>query len=209
MAGVQQSFGEQAARFSLYAPFAVMGISTLSAGARHEAGVKIALFVISTVLLIAGLGLGIVALISTRRFGTDRILTRAILGVVLNGMAIVLLAVFLLPLLATGRVKTQVVGHWHMQHSVPPPPNGPLDITLNSDGTFELDGKLPTGVPLAIKGTWTMNRSREIDVRFVSVNDKAADPASKPIGLGIVRSVSDTQLSLKTDSGQEDYDRVP
>src|SRR5688572_19184773 len=101
----KQSFGEQAARFSLYAPFAVLLIGLLTLGNRDQWGVGITIGVINILLLVAGLGLGIVALLSMRRFGRERILGRAIVGILLNGLAVGFIASALFPLLQNAGVR--------------------------------------------------------------------------------------------------------
>src|SRR3954470_15206074 len=90
------SFGEQAARFSLYVPLAVILVGCFSRSTT-EPGVAAALAWFNVALIVAGFLLGIVALLSIRKFGPERILRRAIFGILFNGLAIALLVSVLGP----------------------------------------------------------------------------------------------------------------
>jgi len=209
MADDKQSFGEQAAKFSLYAPLAAIGLGIVTAGVREQSVMLYAIPILNLTLLAAGLVLGIVALISMKRFGTEGILGRAIGGIVLNGIVLACLAALLLPVLAARQVKTRIVQHWRMPHSSTAANNGPIDITFNADGTFRMDTVSPTAGPLVVLGNWSINRPREIHASMISVNGKPIGPPPKEMDLGIVTSVTADHLSLKTDNGFEEYDRVP
>src|SRR5256885_694020 len=131
----KESFGVQAARFSMYVPVAVLLIGCFSRGSRDQPSVVIALFWLNVALIVAGFLLGIVALLSIRKFGTEGILGRAIVGVVLNGLAVALLVTVVLPLTRVIDVRNQVVGHWQLTNKTDPSIKQ-LDLTFNKDGTF-------------------------------------------------------------------------
>lgn len=80
----KQSFGEQAARFSLYSPLVVLilGIVNIT---KADRSVSIAIFAINLLLIISALILGVIALISMRRYGRKRILSRALDRRAVNG----------------------------------------------------------------------------------------------------------------------------
>jgi hypothetical protein len=208
MADDKQSFGEQAAKFSLYAPLVAIGLGIVTAGVREQSVMLYAIPILNLTLLVAGFILGIVALMSMKRFGTERILGRAIGGIVLNGIVLACLAALLLPVLAAGQVKTRIVQHWRLPHSSTAANNGPIDIAFSADGTYRMDTVSPTAGPLVVLGNWSMNRSQQIHITIVTVNGKPVGPPPKEMDLGIVNTVTADHLSLKTDNGFEEYDRV-
>jgi hypothetical protein len=112
--GTRQSFGEQAARFSLYSPFVVLGVGICTFANQKYSGVGMVVAVTNMLLITAGFALGIAALVSMKWLGTRRILWRSVTGVVLNGL---LLLVFLLafrPWIARSSTEKRLVGHWRM-----------------------------------------------------------------------------------------------
>src|SRR2546423_750075 len=86
----KESFGVQAARFSMYVPVAVVLIGCFSRGSGDQPSVVIAHFWLNVAPILAGFVLGIVALLSIRPFGTGGILGRAIVGVWLHVRALAL-----------------------------------------------------------------------------------------------------------------------
>ncbi|HWE96457.1 MAG TPA: hypothetical protein VG269_21020 [Tepidisphaeraceae bacterium] len=201
-----QTLGEQAARFSLYAPFVAFLIGAIGRGARTEPGVAIALFSINMLLILAGFALGIFALVSIRRYGSQYILGRAIGGLLLNGIVIAALILFLLPPLLAGSTKAKVPGHWHMR-SVAAGPANQIDVTFNPDGTFHFVGSNGSA-SFFVDGRWVLTPSRVIGLTIERA-DGGAFQVGQKIGLGKVSAIDDKVLVLGTDKGDEVYDRIP
>src|SRR4051794_30454384 len=97
----------------MYVPLVVFLLGCLTRG-NPDPQVATALLWLNILLIVAGFGLGIFALVSIRQYGPERIVGRAIIGVVLNGAALAMLFVMVMPLMNTGNVKKQVVGHWRL-----------------------------------------------------------------------------------------------
>jgi hypothetical protein len=206
--GEKQSFGEQAARFSLYAPFAVLIIGLLTAGNRNQPGVAMTMLVINIVVVFAGLGLGIAALILMSRYGRQRILGRAAVGVALNGLLVAVVVMALVPVVVTGRMKSRMAGHWSM-HVTANPVASTIELVLNQDGTCHFDSVNGGKATASLDGDWTMNRYRILGVRIQKVSYGDASAVGQSFGLGRVQLVDDQQMILQTDKGQEIYSRVP
>jgi hypothetical protein len=207
MRAKDQTLGEQAARFSLYAPFVAFLIGAIGRGAHTEPGVGIALFSINMLLILAGFALGIFALVSMRRYGRQYILGRAIGGLLLNGIVIAGLLTFMLPILLAGNTKGQVVGRWQMR-SVPVGSQKQIEITLNPDGTFHFTGS--GGVKaVSMDGQWVLTPGQVIGLTVERVDSGNASIVGSKIGFGAVKSVDDKKLVLRTDRGEEIYDQVP
>jgi hypothetical protein len=207
MQETKQSLGEQAARFCLYAPFAVLVIGLLTLGNREQPGVNTAIFTINCLLIVAGFALGMFALLSMHRYGRQRILGRVIIGLLLNTIIIIVTLSTLFPLIRAGRMRGQVVGHWQMQSS----PKGiarQFDVTFNKDGTFHFAGS-GVGYEAAIDGHWVLTPSFVVGltVENVAVGDVAA--VGKKMGLGVVKAIDARQMVLRTDNGDEVYTRMP
>jgi len=100
---------EQAAMFSLAAPFAGMAISVFGQGVTH--GDRLAASILgctSMFLILAGLVLGILALVKTKRYGKKGIFGRALGGTLINGGLIVIMLLLLPGLMkAMQRAKEQ------------------------------------------------------------------------------------------------------
>lgn len=203
-----QTLGEQAARFSLYAPFVAFLIGAIGRGAGTEPGVGIALFSINMLLILAGFGLGIFALFSMRRYGRQYILGRAIGGLLLNGIVIVCLLAFVFPLLLAGNTKGRVVGRWQMRSVAVGPQQEQIEITLNPDGTFHFTGG-GGDKAVSMDGQWVLTPKQIIGLTIERVNTGNASIIGSKIGFGTVKSVDDKKLVLGTDKGEEIYDRVP
>jgi hypothetical protein len=206
MRAKNQTLGEQAARFSLYAPFVVFLIAAIGRGS-HEPGVAIALVSINMLLILAGFVLGIFALVSIRRYGSQYILGRAIGGLLLNGMAITVILIFVLPLLLAGNTKGKVAGHWHGRSVATGPQQKQVDVTFNPDGTFHFVGSGDSG-SFSIDGRWVMDTSRVIGL-IIERSDGGAPRAGAKIRWGKVNTIDGKQLVLSTEDGEEVYDRVP
>lgn len=207
---IRQSFGEQAARFSLYVPLAAILLGCLSRGG-DEAGVAMAIGLMNLILIVAGFVLGIAALVSMLVYGRQRILARALVGVLVNGVFLVSAATLLLPAFSAKRVRDQVVGRWQLdsQAGRDAPPAG-IDVDLKKDGTFRLtrhDGA--GGVAAAYSGNWGLDRKRTLGVKVQRV--EAGDPSvvGETLALGVVKSVDGRRLVLKTDAGDDVLRRLP
>ena len=91
------SFPKQAALFSLVAPFVGFGIGIFGQQAvQGNRAAAIILGCISTLLILTGFVLGIIALFGIKKYGKKGILGRAIAGVCINGV-IILLALIAIP----------------------------------------------------------------------------------------------------------------
>jgi hypothetical protein len=86
------SFPKQAATFSVYAPFLSFAIGIFLQPLVHgERAAMIILGLLSTLLILVGLILGIVALAATRRHGRTGIFGKAIAGTIINGLLVLLI----------------------------------------------------------------------------------------------------------------------
>ena len=206
------TFGEQAARFSVYVPVCVLLIGCF-ARSNSDPNVSLILFWLNVSLILAGFVLGIIVLLSMKQYGTEGILGRAIAGILLNGLCIGLLIVVMLPLLGAGRTKDQVVGHWRMTNK-PDPAIKQIDLTLTKNGRFDLTTQRVDGISVTIDGTWVFTPKRLIGVTVEHVNASGGANADtsmvgKKIGLGTVKTIDQEQMVLATDKGEESYKRLP
>jgi hypothetical protein len=202
-----QSFGEQAARFSLYAPLLAFFIGIIANASRDKASAAMPLLIINCLLVVAGLVLGIAALVSMRRYGRQGILGRAIAGVLLNGMIVTALAAVVLPLVLAGRVKNQLPGQWSLQ-AAPKQVMDSTTMTLNQDGTFILESSRDSATIMSVSGTWVLTRTRVLGVNIERVKQGEPSAVGQRIGLGTVKSIDEKQMTLQTDNGEERYARV-
>ena len=206
----RQSFGEQAARFSLYAPIAaiVINFATMT---NKEPGVGMAIGWINLTLVLLGFVLGIAALVSMRTYGRRRILGRATVGVLLNTLILVSAASFLLPAYRAKQVREQVVGAWRLQATPGGGgPSGQLDITFKPDGTFQLARSDGDGILVgSLSGKWVFSRNKQVGVVVERAEGAAAYRIGETVGLGQVRSIDERQMILKTDKGEEVFRRLP
>jgi hypothetical protein len=210
--GRRQSFGEQAARFSLYVAPVVLVLGCLTRRNRDEnPDVGVVIAYINLALVVAGFVLGIVALVSMRRYGPQRILGRAIVGVLLNGLALAAFASFLIPARAAWVLKGQVAGHWRLQSASAATTNNfsQLDLTFNPDGSFKLDGARADGAKMSARGTWIITPKRLVGVDVKHVDGNGQSLVGQKLGLGRVKRVDHTALVLETDKGEETYSRLP
>ena len=79
----KKSFSQQAAEFSVVAPFVVFVIGMVTKGLNSRSS-AILLASIQGLMLIAGIALGIVALLGIKKHGKEGIIGKAISGIVLN-----------------------------------------------------------------------------------------------------------------------------
>ncbi len=154
MSEAKQSFGEQAARFGLYAPFVVLAIGWFTTGS-DDRSVAIAVFSINMVLILSGFALSVIALASMRRYGRRGILGRGIAGLLFNGLVLAAVATFLLPKVFAGNIKGQIVGHWRMQAN-PSTPGKQIDITFSPGGKFHFVMSDSGHAPVMADGDWVL-----------------------------------------------------
>jgi hypothetical protein len=208
MARSNQSPGEQAARFSLYAPLVVFVIGIFSRSSHGELGVAIALFSINVFLIIVGFGLGVLALFSMQWYGPERILGRAVGGVLLNGLLMVFILFFMLPLLTAGRVKGQLAGHWQKRPDTASA-GVQLDLTLADDGAFHFTSSGDPHGPVVLDGKWAMTPMHGIRLNIERVDVGSPSAVGKNFLVGTVKTIDDKQLILRTETGEEAYDKIP
>lgn len=94
VASPDSSFARQAALFSLLAPFIGIGMNIF--GQQAVQGNRIAMIILggtSILLYLAGFVFGIVALVGTKRHGRKGIFGRAVAGICINGIVILLMLV--------------------------------------------------------------------------------------------------------------------
>jgi hypothetical protein len=204
-----ESFGEQAAKFSLYVPLAVLLIGCFSRSAANSgkdaAGAPIALFWLQIVLIVAGFVLGIVALVSMKKYGTERILGRAIAGILFNGLVLGLVAVLLLPLVGLGQSKTKVVGTWRAAGGNPEIKQ--MDMTFNKDGSFHFVTIARDLRTVTMDGKWGLTESKFIGLEFTNAPAES-QLAGKKIGLGRIKTIDAQRMTVITDKGEETYQRT-
>lgn len=204
-----QSFGEQAARFSLYAPFMVIIIGVV-ANSSHLPSAGLVLGGINVLLVVAGFVSGVVALVSIRRFGRRRILGRAVAGLLLLNGVLLASMVYLTPSIVravrAGHLRERMVGRWLLQ-STPAPVPGSLTVTYNKDGTFTIDIVRDGATVGSLSGSWFLSDQQMLAVRIDRVTKGDASAAGRRMGMGKVLSADDRQMVLRTDKGQEVYAR--
>jgi hypothetical protein len=206
--GETQSFGEQAARFSLYVPLAVIFIGCLTRGNSDQPGVAMAMFWINVLLIIGGFVLGIVALATVKRYGPERIVGRAIFGIIFNGLALAVLASVLLPMVKTGQMRSELVGHWQMTSPTNNPAVKQMSFTLNKNGTFQMNTVRADETAGVIDGKWVFTTNRIIGFEIQNVTGGDPSLTGQKIGLGKVKSLDARELVITTDKGEERYQRV-
>lgn len=195
-----QSFGEQAARISLYAP--IMAIA-LALGTLIEPSFAITIAYVNAFLIVTGIVLGTVALVSILRRGR-RIPGRAIAGLVLNGVAILPIFAVAWPFFLIGHTKGQIIGHWRTRSNGY---NQSTDFTFNQDETFRFTDYVG-GVEVSLNGHWAITPDRVISVKIDRVGAGNNATLGNKLVLGAVRTVNDQEMILMTDHGPRAYDRV-
>lgn len=194
------SFGMQAARFSIFAPFTVFLISVFTKSVQEQSrGALMAILSINILLIVMGFIFGIVALVSTRRFGREGIFGRAISGIVLNGLVLMVVLFILAPMANSARIKTHLVGHWSLiQTQQETEKNGQLELIIDKNGDIDLIQTIGSLPPETIHGQWGLTKSNVIGIKI----------EDKKFGLGSVKTLDEIELILGTDSGEEMYKRV-
>lgn len=200
-------FAEQAAKFSMYAPLAAFLINCCIYSNKERSAVM-ALMWLGILLIVAGFGLGIFALISVKKYGPERILGRAIVGVILNGLALAMILYVVNFAASANAVKQQVAGTWRMT-SGGDANIKQLDITFNKDGTFKMDSKRIDGLAVVVTGKWDFSPTKLITVTIQNVVGGDGSLNGKRMGLGNVKSVDSREMTLRTDKGEEKYKRLP
>ncbi|HEX8524048.1 MAG TPA: hypothetical protein VF669_17475 [Tepidisphaeraceae bacterium] len=205
----KQNFGQQAARFSLYVPLAVLMIGFFSSIGRDDkdASSRVALAWLNVGLITAGFLMGIVALVSMRRFGKSGILGRAVAGLLFNGLLVALVVSFLGPVMMTARVKSKVAGHWRLE-SAQAQTDGQVELMLQPDGAFSLKSTNGGGTNMEMIGQWVMTQKRLIGVEIREVKNGNAALVGQKMGLGTVTQVDADALVVQTEKGVERYQRV-
>ena len=205
----RQSFGEQAARFSLYAPLLIIVLGCLSSRG-DESGVGMAFAWINLGLMVAGFVLGLVALVSMRVYGRKGILVRAVVGVLVNGLFLASAVSILMPAMAAKRVRDQVAGRWQVESEAGKAvTTGGTDIDLSADGTFRLTRRDGAGGVASVSGNWGITRNRVLGLKVLNV--EAGDPstAGQSVALGTVKSVDRDRLVLTHNNGEDVLRRSP
>ncbi len=200
-----QTFGEQAARFSLYAPVAAILIGIFTAANREQPGVAIVLAVINCLLILAGLIFGVIALLSIKRYGRQHILGRAIGGLVFNGIIIASLLTFLVPAVMAGRMKAKVAGRWLSRSN--PPGITKMEVTFGKTGVFTLVSSAGDTTASSLEGQWGLTRNHMLGVTIDRVIVGNPSVTGKWIGLGIIQAVDDQHLVLRANNADETYTR--
>ena len=206
MAEDNQTFGEQAARFSLYAPFVALGIGILLIRDSATGGLKFSLAVLNCILIGAGLVFGVVALALIRRHNRRRILGRALVGVLLNAFLAVSATTFFLTARHRVSLGDQVVGHWQTTTKTPAMiVTG--DFFYKPDGTFDMKTTRSDGLTVNVHGRWGLSKSNQL---VLSPTQSDGDQAilKQQLVLGKVMQADDQQLILDTGSGQEISHRI-
>ncbi|HSZ59351.1 MAG TPA: hypothetical protein VK797_27155 [Tepidisphaeraceae bacterium] len=207
MSEPKQSFGEQAARFSFYTPLLMLVLGILSM-TKQDRAVAIAIGSINALLAISGLILGVVALVSMRRYGRKRILGRAVVGTGMNAAIIGLVVSILMPAMHRAKFVHQLSGHWRLL-SESGGPRQQIDFILNPDFTFRMERSQSEATRLAVSGDWGLLQNESIDIKINHIEGGDAAMVGKQMPLGAVKSVDEGRLVLATDHGDEVYQRVP
>jgi uncharacterized membrane protein YeaQ/YmgE (transglycosylase-associated protein family) len=217
----KESIGVQAAKFSLYSPFAVLllgcatnamrqGNATQQGGVtpKDMAGVAVAMAWLNIVLMVAGLLAGLFALISMRRFGRKGILSRSLAGVAINGALVGVVIAIFWPMIAARGMADQLVGTWHMTSGSTLRKGSTLDVSFHADKTFDFTVTPPAGAATHVFGTYKFTvGDQAIGIVVDRVENGDPTMAGERILLGRVVEVDATHLRLGTDKGDELYDR--
>ena len=189
--------GEQAAKFSMYAPLVALAIGCLGrAGGMQDRSAAMVLATINMLLIVAGFILGIVALISVKKHSPERILGRAIIGIILNGLVLALILFAFSSMGSAGQIKKQVVGAWQYQSG----PDRNLKtalITFNADDTFKMQSTFVSGGGVSMTGKWSF-----------SPPGSDGSMNGQKIALGAVKRVDLRELVLASEKGDETFKRA-
>jgi len=199
-------FAEHAAKFSLYAPVAVFLVGCCMFG-NKDRGVGLALAGLSVLLITAGLCLGIFAVVSVKKYGPERILGRAISGIILNGIALAMIGGLLVMARSPVVIKRQLPGRWQLTSSAAKSVKQ-FDVTFTPDGTFKASTTRNDGAARAFTGTWDVTSSRLLRLNIQNVVGSDVSMKGQDLGLGVVKSIDAKQMTLSTSDGDETYQRV-
>ena len=203
----KQNLGEQAARFSLYVPVAVLMLGfCISTMLQKERSTVLAIAYFNLVLMVLGFLAGVIALVAMKKYGREGILYRAVGGVILNGLLLASVATLLFPMLQRGRMRDQLVGSWTLVHSPTESQTG-SQLDLQKTGRFRFVTSTTVDAPPTVSGTWILTSNRTLGLDVEQVEHGNADMAGQKIGLGKVRSVEKARMVLETDKGDEIFER--
>ena len=199
-------FAEHAAKFSLYAPVAVFLLGCCMFGTKDR-GVGTALAALSVLLVAVGMCLGIFAVLSVKKYGPERILARAIGGIILNGIAIAMIGGLVMMARSPAMIKKQLPGRWQLVPAASSPVKQ-FDMTLNADGTFKVVNTRKDGAVRAFTGTWNLSAARLLRLNIQNVVGSDVSMKGQDLGLGVVKSIDAKQMTLATSDGDETYQRA-
>ena len=174
---------------------------------RDEAGRAQVLLFINIALIVCGLCAGIFALLSMRRYGRKRILGRSIVGVIFNGLIIAALLNLFLPSLLSGTSRSNVVGKWTAKLATKPPST--VVVAFDEDGAFRYDASGANGQVATLSGTWVMTPTKTIGLTIEDVGQGDRTAIGQQLRFGIVQLIDEKQMVVKTDRGEEVYQRIP
>jgi hypothetical protein len=203
-----QSLGEQAARFSMYAPIVAIILGCITRSAGNDAGVATAIFYINVLLIVAGFGLGIFALATSKKYGPERIVGRAIIGVILNGIALTMIIYVVMPVIAAAGMRDKIVGRWQLSSGGDNLTKS-IDLNFGKKGAVDMTTTLVDGRSMSMNGTWIFTPTKEIGFKVQNIT--GGDPAmvGKTVGVGTVKIVDSQRMVLGTDKGDQIFKRVP
>lgn len=203
----KQNLGEQAARFSLYVPVAVVMLGfCVSTMMQRERSTILAIAYFNLVLMVLGFLAGVIALVAMRKFGREGILYRAVGGVILNGLLLASVYAMLRPLLQARAMQEDLVGVWTLIRSPVETQTG-SQLDLQKDGRFRFVTNTHIDAPPTVSGKWVLTTDRTLGLDVQQVENGNNEMAGQKIGLGKVRSVQKTKMVLETDKGDEIFER--
>ena len=199
--------GEQASKFSLYAPIVALVLGFLTINNRQGgAGVFIAWTNVG--LAVSGLCLGLFSLTKLGASNRNCILVRALIGIILNGLIVVGVVMILNMASTTLTIHDRIVGHWRVTKSVVRN-TGQTSVTYRPDGTCELVQTSAEGRSGKATGNWLLEAAGHHLLITIRHGDGDASLAGKTLNLGRVKSVDDSQMVLDTGAGDEISQRIP
>ena len=207
----------RAAMIGVWAPIVAIGLGIATQSALNESAktsspdmIKIASVIIGIVngaFILTGFIASIIALAGVPKFGKKNLLTRGIVGILLNGffiLAAVLLLFFFHPF---SGFESRIAGRW--QRTARNGKNELLDI--KPDKTFHFTD---SGAPIAnVSGTWRIATTSDTHqlvfvMTIVSADQGAPIKPGESIPWGIDKVDAD-QLILLTSDGSQTYNRSP
>jgi hypothetical protein len=195
-----QTFGEQAARFSLYAPLMVLVIGIFRYANKSQPQILYILLGVNLFLVLAGSLLGIAALLSMRWYGRRGILVRAVVGVVINATALIGAAFVWLPVLAHHQLEQKLLGRWTTQ-STDGTPQDTITLYLSKEGRFTEERSTNHELWLRFYGSWVLTEDHELELKVDEVPPQLATMMGKQFDLGTLQSVDANEMVFKTTRG--------